>query len=70
MRPDNSRFMKRIISLMPGVGSCGVCTKTMEALLVWSACGCVHIPQKSPVRVHTKGVESPSAIMVQALEVL
>ena len=68
MRPDNSRFMKRIISLMPGVGSCGVCTKTMEALLVWSACGCVHIPQESPVSVHTEGVESTSAEIVGVFE--
>ena len=37
---------------------CGVCIESVEALLVWSVCGCVHRPQKSPVCVHIEGVES------------
>ena len=43
-------------------------TEALEELLVWTACGCVHRPQKSPVRVHTEGVESTSAEMVGAVE--
>ncbi|XP_069154510.1 uncharacterized protein [Solanum lycopersicum] len=48
--------------------SFGVSTEIVEALLVWSACGCVHRPQKSLVGVHTKGVESTLAKMVGAVE--
>ena len=36
----------------------------MEALLVWSACGCVHRPQEAPICVHTERVESMSTEMV------
>ena len=35
----------------------------MEALLIWNACGCVHRPQESLVRVHAAGVESTSVEM-------
>ena len=40
----------------------------MEAVLVWSACGCVDKPQKSPVRVHIEGIESTLAEVVRVVE--
>ena len=40
----------------------------VEALLLCNACGCVHRPQKSPIRVDTEGVESTSTEVVGAVE--
>ncbi|XP_069150471.1 uncharacterized protein [Solanum lycopersicum] len=53
---------------LPGVGTYGICTKIVDALLVWSAYGCVHRTQKSPVRVHTEGLESMSVEMKNIVE--
>ena len=66
MRPESSSFITKIIPLM----TCGIFTEIVEALLVWGARGCVHRPQESLVRVHTKRVESMSAEMVGAVEEL